>query len=204
MAIGSGMHASLLCTHVYRQPVLLGIVHLYCSQGKYSEALDTWDKQKARGETDLYMYTPLMRLASILKSSQAASALKADMASQNWEMDAKCVVCMCVYVCDVCVYGVGVYMYVVWVYTCVMHVYVCWCVCVCGVGVYVVYMCVMHVYMCMCVGVYVCVCMCMYVCGCCCFRWHTLAPEINPLLPTQVYAALPVSFGSRWMQNRSI
>ena len=55
------------------------------------------------------MYTPLMRMASVLKSAEAAKALLADMTSRNWEMDSKCVcvcvcvcACVCVRVCDVC------------------------------------------------------------------------------------------------------
>lgn len=65
-------------------------VHELVSQGQYAEALETWDQQKASGETDKYVYTALMRLASVLKSAEAAKALKADMSSQYWEMDSKC------------------------------------------------------------------------------------------------------------------
>ena len=46
------------------------------------------------------MYTPLMRMASVLKSAEAAKALLADMTSRNWEMDSKCVrVRACVRAC---------------------------------------------------------------------------------------------------------
>ena len=58
-----------------------------CSQGRYCEAVDEWERAKEEGVADPALYTSVMKMAAEVGGVEAVTSVKEDMERQGWSMD---------------------------------------------------------------------------------------------------------------------